>query len=114
MPIQRLPDHADLAHLKNQAQDLLKQARRAGADALVRLREFHPHYDRLVRTGVKLADAQFAIARSYGFPSWPKLKTHVEYQGFVGALKQAIDSNSLDVVKRLMTSHPELHAAPLG
>ena len=25
-----------------------------------------------------LADAQFQIARQYGFPSWPKLKQHVE------------------------------------
>jgi ankyrin repeat protein len=63
---------------------------------------------------VKLADAQLAIARSYGFPSWPKLKTHLEYQGLVGMLEQAIDSNDLDAVKRLMTAHPELHAAPLG
>jgi ankyrin repeat protein len=114
MPIQPLPDHADLAHLKNQAKDLLKRARLAEADALARLREFQPHYNRLLRTGVKLADAQLAIARSYGFPSWPKLKTHLEYQGLVGALKKAIDLNDLDVVKRLMTSHPELHAAPLG
>jgi hypothetical protein len=109
-----LPDHADLTHLKNQARDLLKQARRANAEALARLREFHPHYDRLAKTGVKLADAQLVIARSYGFPSWPKLKAHLEYQGLVGALKHAIDTNDLDIVQRLMTSHPELHAAPLG
>ena len=29
-------------------------------------------------------------------------------------LKQAIDTNDLDVVKTLMTRHPELHRAPLG
>jgi hypothetical protein len=109
-----LPDHADLTHLKNQARDLLKQARRADVEALARLREFHPHYDRLAKTGVKLADAQLVTARSYGFASWPKLKTHLEYQGLVGALKHAIDTNDLDIVKRLMSSHPELHAAPLG
>jgi hypothetical protein len=78
MPIQPLPDHADLAHLKSQAQDLLKQARLTNAGALARFREFHPHYDRLLRTGVKLADAQLVIARSYGFLSWPKVKTHLE------------------------------------
>jgi hypothetical protein len=114
MSIQRLPDHADFAHLKYQARDLLKQARLGGADALLRLREFHPRFERVVRNGVKLADAQLAIARSYGFQSWPKLRTHLNYQGLVGELKQAIDSNSLDTVKRLMTRHPELHAAPLG
>lgn len=114
MPVQPLPDQADLAHLRNQAQDLVKQARRSDSGALARLREFHPHYDRLVRTGIKLADALLAIARSYGFQSWPKLKVHLEYQGLVGALKQAIDTNAFDAVKRLMTSHPELHSAPLG
>src|SRR5262245_2451973 len=114
MSAQRLPDHADLAHLKNQALDLLKAARQADADALARLREFHPRYDRIMRSGVKLADAQLVIARSYGFASWPKLKMHLEYQGLLGALKHAIDTNDLDVVKRLMTSHPELHRAPLG
>jgi hypothetical protein len=48
MPVQPLPDHADLVHLKYQAQDLLKKARLAAADAVSWLREFHPHYDRLV------------------------------------------------------------------
>src|SRR5262245_12049915 len=28
--------------------------------------------------GAKLADAQFALARDYGFESWPKLVHHVE------------------------------------
>lgn len=27
--------------------------------------------------GARLADAQFAIAREYGFESWPKLARHV-------------------------------------
>src|SRR5262245_58401502 len=99
MPTQPLPDGADLAHLKNQARDLLQQVRRADAAALARLREFHPHYHRLVQRAVKLADAQLVIARSYGFPSWPKLKSHLEFEGLVGMLKHAIDTNDLDVVK---------------
>ena len=32
----------------------------------------------------------------------------------VGQLKQAIDSNDIDLVKALMTRNPELHRAPLG
>ena len=27
---------------------------------------------------LKLSDAQLAIAREYGFPSWPRLKAYVE------------------------------------
>ena len=54
-----LPTHANLDHLKKQAKDLLHD-----------LQERHP--------GSQLADAQHAIAREYGFASWPKLKAHVE------------------------------------
>jgi ankyrin repeat protein len=87
----RLPDHPDLRHLRDQARDLL----RAGQ-------------------ATSLADAQFQVARQYGFASWPRLKAHVESLQAVGRLKQAIDSNDLGRVKRMMTRDPELHRAPLG
>jgi hypothetical protein len=54
-----LPAHPNLDHLKNQAKDLLTELQRRSPEA-------------------KLADAQHAIAKDYGFASWPKLKTHVE------------------------------------
>jgi hypothetical protein len=50
-----LPTHANLDHLKKQAKARL-------AD----LRRHNP--------GAKLADALHAIARDYGFSSWPELK----------------------------------------
>ncbi len=50
-----LPDRPNLRHLKAQARDLLK----TGAAASV-------------------TDAQFKIARLYGFASWPKLKAQIE------------------------------------
>src|SRR5208282_5822722 len=59
-------------------------------------------------------DAQFRIARLYGFASWPKLKAHVESLEEIGQLKQAIDTNDFETVKALMTRNPELHRAPLG
>lgn len=86
-----LPDRPNLRHLKDQAKDLLK----AG-------------------TAASLADAQFQIARLYGFASWPKLKAHVESFEEIGRLKQAIDSNDVGRVKSLMTRNPALHTAPLG
>ncbi|MBI3832207.1 MAG: ankyrin repeat domain-containing protein [Planctomycetes bacterium] len=86
-----LPERPNLRHLKLQAEDLVK----AGAAATV-------------------ADAQFTLARQYGFPSWPKLKAHVELLGETGELKAAIDANDLERVKALMTHNPELHRAPLG
>jgi ankyrin repeat protein len=86
-----LPDRPNLRHLKNQAQDLLK-----------------------VGAAVSLADAQFQIARLYGFLSWPKLKAHVESFVQIGQLKQAIDINDIARVKSMMTRNPALHRAPLG
>ncbi|MBV9849025.1 MAG: hypothetical protein JO250_04975 [Armatimonadetes bacterium] len=88
---QSLPERPSLRHLRDQARDLV----RAG-DA------------------PSLADAQFQIARRYGFPSWPKLKTHVEQQTVIGQLKAAIDADDLPRVQALMTRHPHLHRAPLG
>src|SRR5690348_4245926 len=86
-----LPERPNLRHLKDQAKDLLKSG---SADSL--------------------ADAQFRIARLYGFASWPKLKAHVDSLEEIGQLKLAIDTNDLERVKSLMRSNPALHEAPLG
>ena len=86
-----LPERPNLRHLKDQAKDLLK----AGE-------------------AESLTEAQFKIARLYGFASWPKLKEHVDSLEEIGQLKQAIDANDLDQVKSLMTRNPSLHRAPLG
>src|SRR5215467_16355823 len=90
-PPRPLPDRPNLRHLKDQAKDLLK----TGA-------------------AKSITEAQFQIARLYGFASWPKLKAHVESFEEIGQLKQAIDTNDFDRVKTLMTRNPELHRAPLG
>jgi hypothetical protein len=65
MPTRNLPNSPRLEHLKNQAKSLLKQVRAEDPEAVALAAEFHP-----VST---LADAQVAIARSYGFASWPRL-----------------------------------------
>jgi ankyrin repeat protein len=88
---QSLPERPNLQHLKNQAKDLL----RGGGAA-------------------SLADAQFQIARLYGFASWPKLKAHVESLGEIGELKSAIDRNDFGQVRTMMTRNPALHRAALG
>jgi hypothetical protein len=61
-----------------------------------------------------LAAALFQIARSYGFQSWPKLKSHVLERTNAGKLKEAIDRDDLAEVRRLLTEHPELRTAPIG
>ncbi|MGB6876841.1 MAG: ankyrin repeat domain-containing protein [Candidatus Acidiferrales bacterium] len=61
-----------------------------------------------------LTEAQFKIARLYGFASWPKLKAHIESLEEIGQLREAIDTNDFEGVKTLMTKNPALHRAPLG
>jgi len=54
-----LPAYPNLDHLRKQAKERLRELQRRNPDA-------------------KLADAQHATAREYGFASWPKLRSHVE------------------------------------
>jgi len=70
----------------------------------------------LLRSGEAgtLTEAQFQIARLYGFTSWPKLKAFVTSLEETGQLKLAIDANDLALVKSMMTRNPALHRAPLG
>jgi hypothetical protein len=53
------PTRPNLEHLRKQAKRRLDE-----------MRQQHPE--------LQLADAQHALAREYGFASWPKLKAHVE------------------------------------
>src|SRR5947199_9885503 len=83
MPVRVLPPNPNLAHLKYQAKDLLKAHAARDPRAAQRLREFHPRFPRAVddeifAAGLSLTDAQLAIAREYGFPSWARLKRHIE------------------------------------
>jgi hypothetical protein len=86
-----LPDRPNLRHLKDQAKDLFKSGQ-----------------------AESLTNAQFKVAREYGFASWQKLRDHVNSVEEIGQLKQAIDSNDLEGVRNLMTRNPALHHAPLG
>jgi hypothetical protein len=83
MPVRPLPPNPSLDHLKYQAKDLLKgQAARDPAVAQL-IREFHPRFGRatdaeIFNAHLKLSDAQLTIAREAGFPSWARLKRHIE------------------------------------
>ena len=64
----RLPARPSLEQLHKQAKELLRQYHAGDAGAAERLSMPSP----------RLADAQFVLAREYGFESWAKLKHHVE------------------------------------
>jgi hypothetical protein len=83
MPVRRLPSKPNLDHLKYQAKDLLRDHAALNLGAAQKLREFHPRFGRstdaeIFDAPLKLSDAQLAIARESGFPSWARLKRHIE------------------------------------
>jgi len=83
MPVRRLPEKPNLNHLKHQAKDLLKEKAARDAAAAQRIREFHTRFsrasdDEIFAAPLKLSDVQLAIAREAGFPSWTRLKRHIE------------------------------------
>jgi hypothetical protein len=77
-----LPATPNLEHLRKQAKDLLAAYQDDDSTAVSL---FQQHLPRSVGalpanrpSGFKLSDAQLVLAREYGFPSWPKLKSHVQ------------------------------------
>ena len=78
MAVMGLPG-TDLGQLRKQAKDWLRRGRDGDAEALGLLRQLHPRGEELAADPgrLRLADAQLALARAYGFPSWPKLREHL-------------------------------------
>ena len=72
-----LPDRPDLDQLRRQARELLRAAAHGEAHAVARLRA--------VSGRVTLSAAQLAVAREYGYRSWPALKADVERRRLRGS-----------------------------
>ncbi|MCW3094931.1 MAG: Ankyrin [Chthonomonadaceae bacterium] len=113
-----LPALPSLEQLKNQAKDLVKQFKAQSPEAL---RRVHTHLPRaaalplesLAATGLKLSEAQFVVAREYDFPSWPRLKRHVEtsqpdHDAALEAFRQAVYTGDSGKLRTLLRSHPTL------
>ena len=67
-----LPDRPDLDQLRRQARELLRAATNGEPHAVARIRA--------VSERVTLSAAQLAVAREYGFASWPALQTGAEHR----------------------------------
>jgi len=70
-----LPETAHPDHLKKQAKNLLKACRACQPDAIRRMVQHHPHYEKGVPSpaDIRLQEAQHVIAKEYGYASWPRL-----------------------------------------
>lgn len=73
-----LPARPSLEQLQKQAKELLKQYRAGDSGAAERFRAASPRFADTGPDSATLADAQFVLAREYGFASWAKLKHHID------------------------------------
>ncbi|MDX6593345.1 MAG: hypothetical protein QOJ13_2541 [Gaiellales bacterium] len=76
MPTRCLPGDPSVEHLERQAKELRRRACDGDAEAVSLVAEHHPRPPE--PDALKLSDAQLVIARMYRFPSWQRLRRHVE------------------------------------
>jgi ankyrin repeat protein len=94
LPTRTLPDRPDLDQLKRQAKELLETLRAAEqCDAS--------------ESQIALHDAYLALARSYGYESWPKLKAYVDGVT-IQRLMAAVRENDIEQVRSMLQRRPEL------
>jgi ankyrin repeat protein len=100
-----LPSNPSLEQLRHQARDLQRDARAGEREACERIRSVSGS------ELVTLAGAQLAIARGYGFASWPALKAEVEAR--TRTLVEAVEAFLSESVRgrigragQLLAQHP--------
>lgn len=93
-----LPARPNLDQLRRQAKDLLRKARSGDEVAAARIRAVRGH--------PTLASAQLALAREYGFASWPKLATEVRR-------REILDAGDAERLRALLVDEPRLAKATM-
>ena len=88
-----LPARPNLDHLKKQAKELLQTMKQQDPDT-------------------QLADAQHALAREYGFTSWPRLKAHIESE--TAAANPFVGKWTADLSRSKLHPLNHLRAASIG
>ena len=97
--IEILPEHPDLDQLRRQAKELLRAAEAGEALAVHELAGLTGRVD--------LSTAQLALARRYGYGSWPRLTQEVQR-------KNAIHHGDVQVLRRLFRQNPVLATDPVS
>jgi ankyrin repeat protein len=103
-PTRAMRENPDLDQLKRQAKELLEAYRESSPEAVAEVEAYHRT---ATRETFALHDAQFVLARSYGFESWPKLKAAID--GVTAAkLHEAAESGALETARNLLIRRPEI------
>jgi ankyrin repeat protein len=103
-PTRAMRDNPDIDQLKRQARELLEAYRAQSPDTII---EVAAHHRTATPETFALHNAQFVLARSYGFESWPKLKAAVD--GVTTTrLHEAVQKGDLGAVRALLARRPEI------
>jgi ankyrin repeat protein len=87
-PSLELPDNPSLEWLRKQAKTRLAELRR-------------------VNPSTKLAEAQFQLAKQYGFTSWRALKAHLDSLSLDGQIIESARKGDAASLRRLLDDHPD-------
>jgi hypothetical protein len=116
MDAKELPAHPNLEQYKKQAKELAK-ALHAGEDDAIRRLKAHHLQARTISdlSQITLSDAQFVLAREYGFESWPKFSRHIQARAHenspISQFEAAVDAGvngNLPLLKELLRENPGL------
>jgi len=105
-----LPDRPNLEQQKTLAKELLRAFRADDSDAVARMRAELPD-----KTDLTLADAQFVLAREYGFASWRELKNRIakktaEQLPPLERFKRAVRDGDAKTVRTLLERSADVRA----
>ena len=103
-PARAMRENPDIDQLRRQARELLEAYRAQASDAVI---EVSAHHRTATPDTFALHDAQFVLARSYGFESWPKLKAAVD--GVTTTrLHEVVQKGDLGAARALLARRPEI------
>jgi len=103
-PTRAMRENPDIDQLKRQAKELLDAYRASSPDAVAEVNAYHKTAS---PENFALHDAQFVLARSYGFENWPKLKAAVDGVN-EKKLHEAVESGDLATAREVLTRRPEI------
>lgn len=112
-----LPAQPHLDVPKKQARELLNDCKAQLSGALNRVKRQRSSWSEMsaetLAGSIKLSDAQFVIAREYGFASWAQLKQRINGNTAAQLIDKAIRSNDAATVTRLLADYPNLMHVPV-
>ena len=105
-----LPARPDLEQQKKLAKELLRAFRAGDAEAAARMRAELPD-----KAELSLTDAQYVLAREYGFASWRELRDRIEQQAAaqlppIERFKRAVQEGDARSLRSVLEQHADVRA----